>query len=83
MKQYERTIAAEDMRSEPTFVGIESTGRGDGSVWELNRDTAERDLTAFELLTILNITLTLGDGFMGALKDQPHLLRHFRRVPPT
>ena len=50
-------------------------------MWEFNRDTAERDLTAHELLTILDITLSLTDGLTGAFKFQPHLLRHFRRVP--
>ena len=64
---------------------IAGNDAGDGSTWIFNRDTAERDLTAFEFLTIFNMELHASDGCeaMRLFKTQPRLLRHFRRVPPT
>lgn len=55
----------------------------DDCEWEFSRETAEHDITAFELAALLNITMKISDGAMAYIKTQPHLLRHFRRVPKS
>jgi len=56
---------------------------GDGSSWTFDRDTAQPDITAYELARILSISLTLPDGMMGPFKSEPALLRHFQRTAPA
>jgi hypothetical protein len=52
---------------------------GDGSRWVFDMTTAEADISAYELLIILQISLRVPDGMMTAIKTRhPRLLRHFR-----
>lgn len=55
----------------------------DESVWRFDRDTIAPDITASELMRILSITLLIPDGVMARIKDEPGLIRHFHRMPPT
>ena len=66
---------------EVTFSAVDSPrAAGDGSQWRLGLDTIQPGITAFELAQVLAIRMTISDGIMGRIKNDPWLLRHFRRV---